>query len=230
MKRIISIALSLLVFLGVPLMAFAEEVTTCAITADSIQTLPGKTITVPVWIEGNQGFTNFAIALEYDAEKLELLSINTGEGDTAYLCGTLVSTNTAWKNAEGKTCGYITAASAEAVAGDGILFTATFQVSEEFTSTTVITPKVQYIRNNEAFFAVFEEITASVTEGTVSAIVPGDVNGDGLVEYDDVMLAYQVSLGEAELTDQQMVLADINGDKVINSSDVEDIYRIYTGG
>ena len=230
MKKIINVILSLVICLGLPLMALAEEITTCMVTADSIPTPPGEQITVPVRIRGNQGFTNFSISLEYDHEKLTLLSINAAEGENNYLCGTQVSTNLAWANVEKHACGYIVSASSEAVTGDGILFTVTFQVDAGFKDTATVTPVVHYIRNNAAVFSVFEEITASVTPGTITAIVAGDVTGDGVVEYDDVMLIYKVSLGEAALTEEEKLLADINGDQIIDNLDVEEIYRIYTGG
>lgn len=230
MKKTISILLSVLYLLGIPMLAFAEEVTTCTIVADSIPTSPGEQITVPVRIAENQGFTNFAISLEYDHEMLELISIHTTDGSNPYLCGSLVSTNLAWKNTENTTCGYIVSASTEAVSGDGILFTATFQVSQDLMDYTTVTPVVHYIRNNSAVFSIFEEIRASVTAGIITAIVAGDVNGDGVVEYDDVMLVYKASLGETVLTEEEMILADINGDQKIDNLDVEAIYRIYTGG
>ena len=230
MKKLISISLFLLFLLGIPMIAYAQEITTCTVSVDSIQTIPGQTITVPVRIADNPGFTNFAVAVEYDKEILTLVSINTATEEETYLCGSMVSTNTDWKNNEKKSCGYITAASAEQVKENGILFTVTYQVSADFTGSTQITPKMQYIRNNEAVFSIFEEITAFVSGGTVNAIVAGDVNCDGIVEYDDVMLAYQASLGEITLTEQQMPMADMNSDNLIDNSDVEAIYRIYTGG
>lgn len=230
MKKLISISLSLLFLLGLPVIAYAQEVTTCTVTADSIQTIPGQTITVPVRIMDNPRFTNFAVAIEYDAAALELVSIETAKDEEAYLCGTLVSKNTQWKDAAGKSCGYIAAAFTEPVKADGVLFAVTFKVNANFSDTTMVTPKVQYIRNNEAVFSVFEEITASVASGTVNAIIAGDVNCDGIMEYDDVMLAYQAFLGEITLTEEQMPMADLNSDNVIDNSDVEEIYRIYTGG
>lgn len=230
MKKVISILLSLLYLLGVPMFAFAEEITSCSISVDSMPTPPGDQITVPVRITENQGFTNFAISLEYDPEKLELISINTTDDQSPYLCGAMVSTNTGWKNAEGKTCGYIVSASENAVSGDGILFTATFRVSQDLDDYTTVTPVAHYVRNNSAVFSIFEEITASVTPGTIKAIVAGDVTGDGMVEYDDVMKVYKASLGEVNLTEEEKLLADINGDQTIDNLDVEEIYRIYTGG
>ena len=230
MKKVISILLSLLYLLGVPMLAFAEEITSCSICADSVPTPPGEQITVPIRITENQGFTNFAISLEYDPEKLELIRINTTDDQNPYLSGSLVSTNIGWKNAEEKTCGYIVAASENAVSGDGILFTATFQVNQNFDDYTTVTPVVHYVRNNAAVFSIFEEISASVTSGTITAIVAGDVTGDGVVEYDDVMKVYKASLGEVSLTEEEKHLADINGDQIIDNLDVEEIYRIYTGG
>lgn len=230
MKKVISILLSLMYLLGVPMFAFAEEITTCSISVDSIPTPPGEQITVPIRIIGNRGFTNFAISLEYDPEKLELISINTTDDQSPYLCGAMVSTNINWKNAEGKTCGYIVSASENAVSGDGILFTVTFRVSQDFEDYTTVSPVVHYVRNNAAIFSIFEEITASVTSGTITAILAGDVTGDGMVEYDDVMKVYKASLGEVSLTAEEKLLADINGDQIIDNLDVEEIYRIYTGG
>lgn len=223
MKKVISILLSLLYLLGVPTFAFAEEITTCSIMADNVPTPPGEQITVPIRITDNPGFTNVAISLEYNSEKLKLISINT-PGDQN---SSLVSTNIDWKKPEGESCGYMVFVSENMVSGDGILFTATFQVSQDFKDYTAVTPVVHYVRNNAAVFSIFEEITASVTSGTITAIVAGDVNGNGIVEYDDVMMVYKASVGEVDLPEE---VADINGDQSIDNLDVEAIYRIYTGG
>ena len=103
-------------------------------------------------------------------------------------------------------------------------------MSQDFEDYTTVSPVVHYVRNNAAVFSIFEEITASVTSGTITAIVMGDVTGDGMVEYDDVMKVYKASLGEVSLTEEEILLADINGDQIIDNLDVEEIYRIYTGG
>ena len=69
-----------------------------------------------------------------------------------------------------------------------------------------------------------------MTPGTVNAIVAGDVTGDGVVEYDDVMYIYKATLDEAVLTEEEKLLADLNGDQIIDDLDAQEIYRIYTGG
>ena len=229
MKRIIMILLAVLLSLGLPLSVVAAELTSCTVTVDAVSGTPGETATVFVRISDNPGFTNFAIALDYDREHLTLQSIETMNGDTPYLCGSNVSVNKAW-DAEEKEYGYVVSASADPVKENGILFAVTFEIAEGFLGEAQVTPTVQYIRNNEAVFSIFEEIRAQVISGTVSSVLIGDVNGDGIVEYDDVMLAYKAFLGEAELTEGQMAVVDTNGDGSIEEAEYQAIYQVYIGG
>lgn len=54
--------------------------------------------------------------------------------------------------------------------------------------------------------------------------VPGDVNGDNLVDSGDVMAVYQVMAGNASADMQAW--ADVNGDNNVDSGDIMAIYRI----
>ena len=89
---------------------------------------------------------------------------------------------------------------------------------------------MQYIRNNEAVFSIFEQIHATVTAGTVNSVLVGDVNGDGIIEYNDVMLAYKAYLSEAELTEAQMAVVDTDRDVTVEEAEYQAIYQIYIGG
>ena len=229
MKKCIAICLALLLSLALPLSVLAAEQTRCTVTADSVAGAPGETVTVAVRIADNPGFTNFAIALDYDREHLTIKSIETGNGDTPYLCGGNVSINKAWE-AEEKAYGFVVSASGEPVKENGILFTATFELAADFAGQAQVTPVVRYIRNNEAVFSVFEQIQASVIAGTVASMPAGDVNGDGIVEYDDVMLAYKAFLGEAELTGSQMAVVDADHSGTVEEAEYQAIYQIYIGG
>lgn len=231
MKKLLIVFLVVLLSLGVSVTAYAADAMTCTVTADTVTGKPGETVTVPIQITGNPGFTNFAVSLTW-AEGLTLKSIETQNGDEAYLCGPRVSTNLQWKASETESeMGYVVCASADPVKTDGILFAATFEIEEGFTGTAAVTPAVVYIRNNEAAFSVFEEITAEVTPGAVVSAIFGDVTGDGIVEYDDVMLAYRASLEDGpELTPAQMAAVDSDGDGVIEAAEYQKIYEIYTGG
>ena len=236
MKKITMLVLSFLLLLSIiPAGAAAEtdvppnpEQAAVRIKAASVSSLPDREITVPVSIEGNPGFTNLAIALEYDSTKLKLKGIST---NTEILGITKNRINVQWKKDEKTTCGFLVAASPTAVTGNGILFTATFKVLESFADTTEVTPRVLYLRSNAVDHKVFQSTTPNVTVGTVKAVLPGDVNLDGVVEYNDVMAAYQeVQLTEKTFSDDQKMVADLNSNGYIDEGDVSAIYNIYTGG
>ena len=232
MNKITATILALLLLLSIAPVGTATETgiepTAVKVTAASLSSMPDREITIPVSIEGNPGFTNLAIALEYDPAKLELKSISTEN----QILGTVKNrTNVQWKKDEKTTCGFLVAASPTVVTGDGILFTVTFKVHKDFAETTVVTPKVLYLRSNAVDHKVFQSITPEVTFGTIKAILAGDVNLDGVVEYDDVMAAYQeLQSSEKTFTDDQKKVADLNNNGYIDESDVSAIYNIYTGG
>ena len=229
MKKIIGILLAVLLSLALPLSVLAAELTSCTVTAESVAGAPGEEVTVEVRIGENPGFTNFAIALDYDREHLILKRINTKDGNNPYLCGSNVSINEVWDEDE-KEYGFVVSASADPVKENGILFTVTFEIAADFVGEAQVTPVVQYIRNNEAVFSIFEEINATITAGTVTSVLVGDVNGDGIIEYNDVMLAYKAFLGEAELTQEQMAVVDTNRNGTIEEAEYQAIYQIYIGG
>ena len=229
MKKFIAITLAVLLSLAIPFQVLAAELTSCTVTAESAAGAPGEEVTVEVKIGDNPGFTNFAIALDYDREHLTLKSINTKNGNTPYLCGSNVSINEVW-DAEEKEYGFVVSASADPVKENGILFTVTFEIAADFVGEAQVTPVVQYIRNNEAVFSIFEEIHATVTPGTVTSVLIGDVNGDGIIEYNDVMLAYKAFLGETELSEEQMAVVDTNRSGTIEEAEYQAIYQIYIGG
>ena len=229
MKRFIAICLAVLLSLALPLGVMAAELTSCSVTADSVAGEPGGTVTVAVRIADNPGFTNFAIALDYDREHLTLKSIETRDGDTPYLCGSNVSINKTWDENE-KEYGFVVSASADPVKENGILFTVTFEIAADFVGEAQVTPVVQYIRNNEAVFSIFEEIHATVTAGMITSVLVGDVNGDGIIEYNDVMMAYKAFLGETELTAEQMAVVDTNRNGTVEEAEYQAIYQIYIGG
>ena len=229
MKKFIAVTLAVLLSLALPLSVLAAELTSCTVTADSVAGEPGETVTVAVKIADNPGFTNFAIALDYDREHLILKSIETQNGDDPYLCGSNVSINKTWDENE-KEYGFVVSASADPVKENGILFTVTFEIAADFVGEAQVTPVVQYIRNNEAVFSIFEEIHATVTAGMITSVLVGDVNGDGIIEYNDVMMAYKAFLGETELTAEQLASVDTNGNGTVEEAEYQAIYQIYIGG
>lgn len=229
MKKIISIVLAVALIFALAVTAMAAEIAECTVSVDSVSAA-GKTVTVPVRITGNRGFTNFGIALDYDRAQLELLSIQTAEGETPYLCGAVAAGNTRWAGADGKTYGYVTAALEDAVTEDGILFTATFRVSEDFSGTAAVQPVVQYMRSNKRLLSVFDAIPVTTVSGTVSTVLVGDYDQNGTVNALDVMGLYRAVISGTDFSEEDLERLDVNRDGMINALDIMAIYGIVSGG
>lgn len=208
--------------LCLPMTALATENTT--LSADTVTAAAGGTVTVPIRLEGNPGFTNFAISLEYDKEKLTLVSLNTeSEEGSAYLCGSLTAGNPEWKTEEGTANGYLTGASGEVITGDGILFTATFRLAADFSGTASVKPVVHYLRNGGE--AGFTDVAVTAKAGSVGISPLGDVNGDGRVTLMDAVAIYNAVMGGD--TESSM---DINGDDRVTLMDAVSVYNLVMGG
>lgn len=229
MKKIISIVLAVALIFALAVTAMAAEIAECTVSVDSVSAA-GKTVTVPVRITGNRGFTNFGIALDYDREQLELLSIQTAAGETPYLCGAVAAGNTQWAGADGKTYGYVTAALEDAVTEDGILFTATFRVSEDFSGTAAVQPVVQYMRSNKRLLSVFDAIPVTTVSGTVSTALVGDYDRNGKVNVADVMGLFSAIMNGKSFSADDYSRVDVNQDGRINVADVMAIYAIVMNG
>ena len=230
MKRITSVILAIALIFALAVTAMAAEIADCTVhvefgpcpvSADSVSATAGGTVTVPIRISGNRGFTNFGIALDYDREQLELLSIRTAEGETPYLCGTTVAVNTQWTG---------TAALEDAVTEDGILFTATFRVSEDFSGTAAVQPVVQYMRSNKRLLSVFDAIPVTTVSGTVSTVLVGDYDQNGTVNALDVMGLYRAVISGTDFSEEDLDRLDVNRDGMINALDIMAIYGIVSGG
>lgn len=226
MKKIISIVLTVALIFALAVTAMAAEIAECTVSADSASAAAGKTVTVPVRITGNRGFTNFGIALDYDREQLELLSIQTAEGETPYLCGTAAAGNPQWTGADGKAYGYVTAALEDAVTEDGILFTATFRVSESFSGTAAVQPAVQYMRSNKRLLSVFDAIPVTAVSGTVSTVLVGDYDRNGEVDVFDAVGLYAAVIDDVDFSEDDLNRLDVNRDGEI---DIFDVMAIYAG-
>ena len=225
MNKLKCLTFCLVVLLCLPLKAAATE-SACRIAAAPVKTLPGKTIQIPIVIEENPGFTNFGISLEYDKKQLELKEIQAVGEEGAYL----YSTNTDWiTSPEGKTLGYVTAASKEKITGNVTLFVASFSVLENFSGTTQIIPQVYYLRCCDETNG-FSDISVMADPIKIIALDKGDINKDCVIEYDDVIAAYSAAMGERQLNAEEVELADLNGNGNIDLFDAQEIYKIYTGG
>lgn len=231
MKKFIGAFTAIIITMGITLSAAAQSLG-CEVSVKDVTVQQKGQVTIPVEISSNNGFTNAAILLDYDRQQLELVSINTK--DAKLLCGDLTSVNIKWTDGENN-YGYIVIASEEAIDTDGELFTATFNMKDEFAEQATVTPIVKYMRNNTALFSVFENIQATAqagvivkdAEASVPDTVPGDFNGDGAITMLDVADAFEVYMNEDEINETQKQAADFNGNGVIDMLEVAELFDIY---
>lgn len=216
MKKLICCILAVALLLGVASAAYATEVTTCVVAADTVTASGAGEVAVPVRIVNNPGFTNFAITLDYDRQALTLVRVEGVAGDAS-------GVNPQRKAPDGSVSAFVTSASAQAVTGDVVLFTAVFTVAQNFTGTTRVTPVVSYLRNNTALFSAFEEITATATAGSVEAkasVTLGDVNGDGSISAIDITMVRMNMKNKYTFSQAQLQAADVDGSGKITALDV----------
>lgn len=81
----------------------------------------------------------------------------------------------------------------------------------------------------DASAPVYENMTILVVldadEQPVQATLPGDVNCDGEVNFDDVSMFYSYTLNKVELSAEGLLNADFNGDGTANTADITMIYK-----
>ena len=223
MKKIIVLLMTIILSMSFTLTVAAQS--NCVISAKDVTIQQKGQVTVPIEISSNNGFTNFGIALEYDREKLELVSINTKDGETVYLCGEFAAVNTEWTDEDEKTYGYITVASDSEITNNGILFTATFNTTDSFNENAAVTPIVKYMRNNTAVFSAFEHVNTTVQAGmamleSATEIVQGDFNGNGKFDTADMMKIIAAFKTERALTNAELDAVDINGNGKFDTADL----------
>lgn len=228
MKKFCIYLLAALLIAGIPLTVAAQEIVGPTICADSAAAALGQTVTVPVRISGNPGFTNFAIAIKFDTEALRLERIDTvEEGENGFLCPQTAAVNTAYVAEEGAApCGFVSGAASEPIVGDGILFTVTFQVLKQTAGEVDVELDLQYLRSGDVLTSVFTALTTSVQKGTVRVVVKGDLDGDESITDADAAFVYRCINEALEMTDAQRITADVNGDGMVDTTDAALIYRI----
>lgn len=76
--------------------------------------------------------------------------------------------------------------------------------------------------------AEVESTGATVTVEGANGVIPGDVDGSGLVDLDDAVCAFQVCVGMTPSSEIQ-VEADINGDEKIGLQEAMYALRVVSG-
>ncbi len=178
------------------------------ITVDSADVRASQTFTVAVQLQNNPGILSAKLAIAYDATKLDLISY--AQQDFAGLTYELT--------ADGQLVVGWTASGSVNNTTDGVFVLLTFKAKTdaELGETAI---SVSYAED-DVYDSASENVLFNTVNGTVTvdAYVPGDLNGDGLVNNKDLGLiqrfinSWDVAIIEAA--------ADVNGDGKINNKDL----------
>ena len=209
MKKIFSLVLvlALTLALGIPaLAAEADETAVPEITlsADAEKVPAGKTVTLTLSLTGElKDINSFEYYIRYDPAVVELAESKAGAASDLTKIGTPPEAN--YKTGEEDTSRAVTV-SAVKLADTGVF---------SMTGGTVA----------ELTFTVKADAAPKVTVG--SAVVLGDVNGDGKVNNVDAALVYAYHNKKSALTEDQLAAADVNGDGKVNNTDAALIYAYH---
>ena len=221
-KKLLSLILSVLfVFTALPISAFAELADSTIISVENVYAAPDSTVEVSINIDNNKGIAGATFTLTYD-EKLTLLDIQKGDAFDMldFTAPGLFSSpcNFAWDSES--------AVSAK----NGKVLILSFKVSDKAAKNEELPVKLSY-RYGDIYDANLDSIPVTFENGKITVInyIPGDVNGDGIVNGKDVTLIRRYNAGGYGVSINEEA-ADVNADGVINGKDVTLIRRVNAGG
>jgi hypothetical protein len=166
-------------------------------------------------LENNTGFGALDLALEYDSDYLEVVSVEVAD----VLKSALIST----KTTDGKIV--VGAISGTDITDDGNLIKITFQSKKEKTGTTKLDLNINSLVNEKLETLKYTIGNANVS--IKSAYILGDANRDGKVNIKDSALVRRYAAGWKVDIDEDA--SDVNGDGKINIKDSALIRRYAAG-
>ena len=182
----------------------------------------GREVVVTLRLENNPGLSSAKLTLHYDTTKLTYQSAAMTE-----LSNVQGANFSAVQGEDGLTLNYLLTNGA--LNGDGDFIQVTFQIQAEAEAGN--TPlRVSYQREN-VFNAAGESIRFYCANANllVKLRVPGDVNGDGLVNNKDARLLFQYVSNIVPSLTFYTDAADVNGDGRINNKDARLLFQFVSG-
>ena len=217
--RLMALALVLVMAVGMfPVNAIAAQ--TPQIVVEQGHARPGDTVQLDVLLQNNTGISNALLALNYD-DSLELIQAERGDALT-YLFFTKPAVYTS-------PCNFLWDSLAGEDAEDGTLLTLTFKVKENATVGNHARVWINYVKGDISD-ELDQPVAVALVEGFVEIIdyIPGDVNGDELINGTDVSLLRRYIIGDPVTI--HTLAGDVNGDERLNGTDVVLIRRYIAGG
>ncbi len=193
--------------------------TTATIVVDSKEAASGGSVKVKIKLTDNPGLTSIVLKVSYDQSLLTLTNVeyNASMGGQMVPPASLTDPVTLyWVN------GF------ENCYENGDFATLTFNVSKSAKVGDVANVLVTY--NADDVFSINDEnVNLDITDGKITVIdyVPGDINGDGVLNNKDVTRFMQYNAGwDVEVN---IAALDVNGDGVVNNKDVTRLMQYNAG-
>ena len=233
MKRILALALALVLVLSMGATAFAAEASGKFVVSSEMAE-PGDVVQITISIQDNPGVASIELNVEFDETALELTKVEKGtvvdpvgplpEGAFAGFFDPVdefpgeqpanrkLSTLTWFKDTASETAANNTA--------DGTFATLTFKVKADAAlgdypvTVSFVEKNVHDIDEKPVSF------TVEAGKVTVFKHLPGDVNGDGMVDISDVALLAAYVKAEGQGVTIVKAAANVNGEDAVDISDV----------
>ncbi len=205
-----------------PLNAYAVNAD-AKVNVASVSANPGEIVEVPVTITDNPGVLGAILQVEYD-EGLTLVDAVKGDALAALSMTKPGSLSSPCK------FNWDAVDIAEADVHDGTMLTLVFQVAEDVKFGSEL--HVAATASNGVFYdRNLSDIGVACTAGMVSVVsyIPGDLNGDKVVDSKDVIQNQREIVGGYEQI-VNIVAGDVDDDCDVNSKDVILMRRFLVGG
>ena len=210
-----------LVLPGLQMPGGAVETAQATVTVESTYAFPGATVEVNLLLEDNPGIAGARLTVSYD-EHLELLD--------AVSVGALSELEYSRPGSFASPCVFNWDSESQEVAEDGVMLTLTFRVSEKAKINSRLNVDVS-CRYGDVYNGDLDSVALATVGGYVTVLnyIPGDVNGDGMVNGKDVTLLRRYNGSGYDVTINESA-ADVNNDGMINGKDVTLLRRYIAGG
>ena len=195
---------------------------TAAIIVDDASGIVGKTMNLDICLANNPGITSMRISVNYNSELLKLTNVSYNSA----MGGQSVSPEN-YELLNGQVILYWIDGFNN-YSDDGKFVTLTFEVSSDAIVNEHTEVSVTY-ESNDIYNANEENVTFAIKSGNITFIdyLPGDINGDGVVNTKDTTRLMRYFAGwEVEVVEAAL---DVNGDGVANTKDTTRLMRYLAG-
>lgn len=223
---IVAVIMSLLIIVSVIIPAYAGT-TNPTLTIDSAQAVKGGSVSAKLTVSNNPGFAAATFKIVYDSSilKLDSVTFNTEFGGDFDELGSLalpVAGSDTLKAVQ------ISWSSMSNISANGTFLTMHFTVNANAPKDASATIKI--ISNNGDFCDIDEnDINFTSVDGVIKVVegIPGDINGDKVVNSKDLIRLRKYFTGWD--VDVDILACDCNGDGNVNSKDLIRLRKYFSG-